>query len=223
MTSRKEDVYALFSQFLTSFQPVVLEPWCGEGAYHAALRSLKLKCFTNDINLTLKADYHMDALQPDTYSKLLKHTAYNVIVTSPLFAVLDLALPLMAATTSVGTFCSVPGNWITNTTRFRAAWFRQLLREQRLHFVAAMQIPPNGFRNCWVCIFASAASKLQVLRPQVLQRSATMHYGTETDPGFEHLYGAATCKLSPYALALVTEFPQVLSTFLALAVAEDAT
>ena len=53
----------------------------------------------NDIDSGVDSYYHLDALQPSTYTKIKKEYGLDAVVISPTFAFLDLALPFTMSLT----------------------------------------------------------------------------------------------------------------------------
>lgn len=68
----------------------LMDPFCGTGGIVDVLRQHDLVVSTNDLNPVNYADSHEGSLQPCFY----KDKSVDVFVTSPYFAVRDLALPL---------------------------------------------------------------------------------------------------------------------------------
>ena len=68
----------------------LMDPFCGTGGIVDVLRQHELVVSTNDLNPVNYADSHEGSLQPCFY----KDKSVDVFVTSPYFAVRDLALPL---------------------------------------------------------------------------------------------------------------------------------
>ena len=78
----------------------------------------------------------------------------DVVITSPHFAFLDLALATMAPVYTLSIICvHAPGWFVTNMPSARAAWFRE--RAPRIRIVSNLPLGPLWRRNLWVVIFPS--------------------------------------------------------------------
>jgi hypothetical protein len=76
---------------------------------------------------------------------------------TPLFAALDLALPLAFEFATQVVCCQIPGNYLTNPPVARMTWLQQLQRQGRLMWVAGRPQIPSGQRCSWLVIFRTAA------------------------------------------------------------------
>eukprot|EP00854_Cymbomonas_tetramitiformis_P032986 gene32986-42098_t len=70
----------------------VWDPYAGTGAIEAALHPRGVRTHSPDINPAMATSTPVDALQPENVRRM---NSYNIIVTSPAFRVLDIALPLL--------------------------------------------------------------------------------------------------------------------------------
>jgi hypothetical protein len=103
---------------------------------------------------------HEDALQPAFYQA---HPS-QVIVTSPPFAVLDIAAPLLALAAAAVACIHVPGHYITSATEARQRWLQQLFNQGRLHLLMGLERGPMGRKCAFLVIYATADIKKQMLR-----------------------------------------------------------
>ena len=85
------------------------DPFAGAGTVSTVFASAGFRVRDNDLNPFWGTVTSADALQPGSY--LLP---YQIIVTSPPFEFLDLAVPLLAAKASVAACVHVPGHWLSN-------------------------------------------------------------------------------------------------------------
>jgi len=97
----------------------LMDPFCGTGGIVDVLRQHDLVVSTNDLNPVNYADSHEGSLQPCFY----KDQSVDVFVTSPYFAVLDLALPLMVHFAKVAVIVHVPGHYLYDPTEPRQHHF----------------------------------------------------------------------------------------------------
>jgi hypothetical protein len=99
------------------------------------LRAAGLHVRSNNINPAHKAHTHEDALQPVFCRRRLREGPVDATVTSPWFAMLDLALPLAVPTASEMVCSRVPGHYVTDATAPRRAWLAALKDQGRLHLI----------------------------------------------------------------------------------------
>ena len=139
------------------------DPFVGTGGIARALRKLDLVAWANDINKAHKADWHEDALQPALYRRVMGKRPIAAIITSPWYAVLDLAVPLIAAFTWKVSFVHVPMHYVFDAHSRRARFLAELQRAGRLALVGGLPRGPVHRRCMWLCIFASSAVRTQLL------------------------------------------------------------
>jgi hypothetical protein len=131
-----------------------LDPWSGNGTTRSALglfpNTNHLAVTLSDIDTSVPADVYGDALDPEF---LASFSAPDVVVTSPHFAFLDLAIPLLCSIFAAAVVCvHVPGWYLTNMPEPRLAWFRD--RASHVQVVSNLPTGPVGRRNAWVIIYA---------------------------------------------------------------------
>ena len=165
------EVQALLRVIDISLTPNVLDPWSGTGGVTENLRAAGVHVTSNDINTQHVADTHEDALQPAFYRRRLREGSVDAIVTSPWFAMLDLALPLAVMAASTMVCAHVPGHYITDATEPRNTWLRKLKASGRLHFVWGLPKGPMGRRCAWMIVFASAQLRNKLIRPEYCTES----------------------------------------------------
>ncbi len=88
----------------------------------------------------------------------------DVIVTSPWFAVLDLALPLAVEAAQVAACIHVPGHYMASGLGPRYAYLRQLQHCNRLVVLLGLPCGPMGWRCTWIVVFNYAALRAKLLR-----------------------------------------------------------
>ena len=141
--------------------PSVIDPFCGTGTIARVLAAGGVKCCTNDINPQHAADTHADALQPGFYQRM----SVAAVVTSPLFAVLDVALPLAVHSVTTVACIHVPGHFVTNGHLARMQYLQRLKQQGRLHIVYGLPRGPLGQRCAWLLVFRTPEVKRQLLAP----------------------------------------------------------
>jgi hypothetical protein len=136
------------------------DPFSGAGTISRVFLASGYRVRNNDLNPFWGAATAADALQPGSY--LLP---YQILVTSPPFDLLDLAVPLLAAKAGVAACVHVPGHWLSNPRAARQQWLQQLAAANRLHIIMGLERGPSHRRCAWVIIFASAQARARLLRP----------------------------------------------------------
>lgn len=144
----------------------VLDPWSGTGMVAAAFGAAQVQVCSNDINPRQPADTHCDALQPTFYRQVARRIGLDAIVTSPWFAVLDLALPLAVMAARSVACIHVPGHFVTDAHPRRRAYLRALMHEGRVHMHFLDKKGPMGRRCLWLLVFADRATKARLLSPE---------------------------------------------------------
>jgi hypothetical protein len=128
-------------------------------------KEANLQVLSNDVDSRMEAYYHLDALQPSTYSKIKKEYGLDAVVISPTFAFLDLALPLAVLHANQLVCCHVPGHYLTGGPAARFEWMRHLQKQNRLHILSGLPVGPSHRRCLWLLIFKSEGAKRILLRP----------------------------------------------------------
>ena len=138
-----------------------MDPFAGSGAIAAFFAAMGFSVLQNDWDERWsQVQLRSDALQPAFYRA---HPA-QVIVTSPPFAVLDIAAPLVAAAAAVLACIHVPGHWFASATRPRQQWLHDLQQQGRLHILMGLERGPLGRKCAFLLVFATADMKRQMLR-----------------------------------------------------------
>ncbi|KAK3281301.1 hypothetical protein CYMTET_10903 [Cymbomonas tetramitiformis] len=145
----------------------VWDPWAGTGVIGKVM-SLEwphLKVMNNDWNPQLKWHEALNALQPGNYRAWKeKYGVCDAVVTSPWFAVLDIALPLAVLASRVVACIHVPSHYMTDMTESRAQYFRKLCHAGRLHVIGHLEHGPIGRRCMWVMVFRNPLTRARMLR-----------------------------------------------------------
>jgi hypothetical protein len=135
------------------------DPFAGSGGIATAFATEGYAVVQNDLNTHWGHSTCADALQPGHYIQ-----PPHVIVTSPPFDVLDIAVPLAARYAGVVACIHVPGHWIGGPRDARQDWLKQLAAEGRLHTILGLPRGDSHRRCAWVIIFSSAAKRQELLR-----------------------------------------------------------
>lgn len=164
---------------------VIFDPWAGDGATAAALQPWGVTVISNDLNPTYGCEMCEDALEAQVYQRARAVTGVMntnrdsvfVIVTSPWFQQLDLALPLMAAQADI-LFVQVPVHYIAQGPAPRMQYLRHLGDCGRLHIVAGAGVRNRTTRRAtlWLVIFRDSELREQQLEPQWRDSVASIHF-----------------------------------------------
>ena len=144
----------------------IWDPFAGTGTIPSFLKGRCMDVVDNDICSHRPAGAHYDALQPAFYTAAAMHArGMGAIVTSPPFAALDVALPLLVAAGSAVACVHVPGHYLTSGVAPRFAYLRGLQQQGRLHVVMGLPRGPIGRRCIWLLIFSTNAQRQRLLSP----------------------------------------------------------
>ena len=148
----------------------VTDMFAGNGSIIPGMRVI-----TNDVNPRLAADYHYDALQPETYRNMQHQQGMDAVITSPKEAVLDLALPLAVKFANMIVCCQVPGHYLTDAPEARMKWLRDLQQQGRLFFIMGLPKGTMERRRVWLVVFKTRAISEWMRRPYA-GFSTLLHY-----------------------------------------------
>ena len=152
----------------------VVDPWAGTGTIKAELNRHGIPVVSNDLNFAYAADMHEDALQPVFYQRVSQLAPIDVVVTSPWFAILDLALPLVVAAARMLCCVHVPGHYLTDAHPMRTRYLTGLMKEGRVHVLWNLPKGPMGRRCGWLLVFADACTK------QLLMKAGNLPHATHS-------------------------------------------
>ena len=157
------EIHALLERVDFTQVGSILDPWAGTCAISEQFAKAGLQVWSSDINPCADTDTHGDALQPSFYRCMARRMGLGAIVTSPWFAVLDLALPLAVMAARCVACVHVPGHYITDAHPRRASYLQGLMASSRVHIVFNGDKGPMGRRCAWLLVFADAATKQMML------------------------------------------------------------
>eukprot|EP00854_Cymbomonas_tetramitiformis_P022862 gene22862-biopygen23645 len=124
-----------------------------------------LSFMNNDWNPQLGWPEARNALQPGNYRAWRKkYGVCDAVVTSPWFAVLDIALPLAVLASKKVACIHVPSHYMTDMTESRAKYFRHLSHAGRLHVIDHLEHGPIGRRFMWALVFKNPLLRAKLLR-----------------------------------------------------------
>ena len=165
VVTTEPEIQALLNAVDFSTAAGIADPFAGTGTIASAFRRHGHRVMTNDINPSMPTHTHCNALLHSTYAHLQERSRIHVIVTSPFFAVLDLALPLAILYAHHAVCCHVPGHYVTDGPSPRMEWLRGLQRQERLVVIAGLPVGPMGRRCIWLCIFRTRELRQLMVKP----------------------------------------------------------
>ena len=148
----------------------VLDPWAGSQTISTVLSSKlpELKFVDNDLDEATECSQHLDALQPIHLASWVEQLRCPVVVTSPFFACLDIAVPLLIAHFPA-CFIHVPCTWVFSATPQRQAFIAQLVDEGRLQIITNLARGSAGaWRCCWFCVFHTEELRMRTMVKDLL-------------------------------------------------------
>jgi len=152
---------------LFSFAPgiTVFDPWGGSRSISSVFATHGVRVLSNDIDPECDTEYHGNALQPELYRRVqAEHGSLDVIVMSPWFRLLDIALPLAVISTSVAVMCHVPGHYLSDSHPARVRLFSEWRTAGRLHVLLGLPTSLMGRRCAWLVVFRDESARDQLLR-----------------------------------------------------------
>eukprot|EP00854_Cymbomonas_tetramitiformis_P002099 gene2099-biopygen2000 len=144
----------------------VWDPWAGTGVISEVMKEQweHLEFMCNDWNPQLNWPEARNALQPGNYRAWKeRYGVCDAVITSPWFAVLDIALPLAVMASRMVACIHVPSHYMTDMTGSRARYFRKLCHARRLHVVGHLEQGPIGRRCMWVLVFKNPLLRARML------------------------------------------------------------
>eukprot|EP00873_Tetraselmis_striata_P029768 jgi/Tetstr1/450032/TSEL_037079.t1 len=159
------------------FNPMYQTEMCED-----ALESFVYQC-ARDVTATV-ATTTMTTTMMTTQPRL---EAPFIVVTSPWFQILDLALPIMASCADI-LFVQVPIFYIAQGPSPRMQWLRHLGDCGRLHIIAGdMQRNRTTRRSTlWLAVFRDNELRERELRAEWRHSVASIHFHTEACAGDQH-------------------------------------
>jgi hypothetical protein len=150
---------------LISFSPehTVFDPWFGSGSSNHFLRDMGVrKVLGSDASPRL--DTHAfcgDGLLALTYTRARRHFggSLDLIVTSPWWALLDLAVPMAYCQADLAAFIHVPYYYSTQGPPARLSWLTDLARRELAYQVLCEDRGNTGFRSAWLLLFRSIEAR----------------------------------------------------------------
>jgi hypothetical protein len=155
-----EEVAVLVQSVDFSHATRIVDMFSGGGNITRAFETMLGRSIVcNDVNTRLTAEFHLDALQPSSYTAIAGQQGIHVVIMSPYFTILDLALPLAVQYAQHAVCCHVPGHYITDGPTARMQWLKGLSTQGRLAIIMGAPRGPSGRRCVWLIVYRSEAIK----------------------------------------------------------------
>ena len=84
-----------------------------------------------------------------------------MVISSPLFALLDLAVPVLFEAAATAAFVHVPGHYLTKPRAWRD-WLQK--HATTCCVLANLPVGPMGRRCAWLCLFKSAKNMHRMIK-----------------------------------------------------------
>jgi hypothetical protein len=149
-----------------------LDPFAGSGTIASVFGTQGYQVTQNDIDPFWRHATRADALQPLFYN----YQPPQVVVTSPPFELLDIALPLLAEKAKLLACVHVPGHWLTNARVPRQHWIAQLQAQGRLLVLLGLPRGPTHQRCLWVVVGREAGIIRQLSKQQQEPGASHLHF-----------------------------------------------
>jgi len=152
--------YVRWDQFSVAF-----DPWAGVGTIPRVLCEAypHLSAHGNELDPRCKAYSTLDALQPGNWALWRQDLQYDVVVCSPYFPALDLAVPLMMEFAPV-LFVHVRVDWLFSSSVQRQEWLGRLDAAGRTVIIVNLPRGNSGSLSCcWLGIFDTPALRARYM------------------------------------------------------------
>ena len=127
--------------------------WCGTRTIEMVFYQCGFRVHSSDIN-PLSPAGHADALSACTYSTQKQRPGgLQVLVSSPDFKFLDIAVALAVQSVQLFACIHVPGDYLSNAHPARNQYFMALRTQRRLRIITNLPKGPVGRSNQWLIIF----------------------------------------------------------------------
>jgi len=138
--------------------------WAGTGTIQRTLAHHHVTVRSNDLNpLMPRMHTRLDATEPTSYA-IWQRAGLDCVISSPMFALLDIALPLAVHFCRQAVCMHVPATYYTDATSQRLAYLRNLESQKRLRTIMHLPRGPLGRRCMWIVIFASPGLARRAMR-----------------------------------------------------------
>jgi hypothetical protein len=169
IVSIPSEVHSLMAVMCFQDARGVYDFWSGTGTISQVLREYDVPVRNFDINPGSPAR-QADALDLQTYTSQqaskngsLNAVGINVIILSPDFRFVDLAVVLAVRAVNQVACIHVPANYIASGHQARINYFNDLRAQGRLLQIQCLPKGPTGFSNQWIVVFQNGIDKRHLL------------------------------------------------------------
>ena len=153
----------------------ILDPFSGNGTVASIFSQVGLKVWTNDLNPTMPAHTHHNALDLPFYTRRNNGFLPDAIVTSPWFGLLDIAIPLLVHIAKIVACIHVPGHYFSDAHSARSTYLQRLASSGRLHILWNLPRGPSGRRCAWMLVFKDQHTRKKMIG-HLFPKSVTCSY-----------------------------------------------
>ncbi|GAX73121.1 hypothetical protein CEUSTIGMA_g574.t1 [Chlamydomonas eustigma] len=118
---------------------------------------------TNEYLCDVPADFHLDPMQPESYTLIKEHHSMHIIIVCPALPLADILIPLASIYAQHVACCLISKKYFLNSYYGRYAWLISLRAEDRLYIIPSDS--NNATDNVWMLIiFSSSGVKYSILK-----------------------------------------------------------
>ncbi|GAX86464.1 hypothetical protein CEUSTIGMA_g13874.t1 [Chlamydomonas eustigma] len=117
---------------------------------------------TNEYLCDIPADFHLDPMQPESYTLIKEHHSMHIIIVCPALPLADILIPLTSIFAQHVACCLISKKYFLHSYYSRYAWLISLRAEDRLYIIPSDN--NSATDNVWMLIFSSSGVKHSTLR-----------------------------------------------------------
>jgi hypothetical protein len=148
----------------------VLDPWAHSTVVQATLRQRGLPVVTNWGGARSAPTSHQyDTLQLEGWDSLRRQgVCLDVVISSPWFVLLDLALPVAVLCAETVVCMRVPWNYLHEAPQARKCWLGRLHKEGRVVWLRGLLPTASGRSHTWLLVFKNGVVRRRMLTKEVI-------------------------------------------------------
>ena len=147
----------------------VLDPWAHSTVVQDTLERRGLPVVTNWGGAgDVPTSHRYDALQLEGWDSLRRQgVCLDVVISSPWFMLLDLALPMAVLCVETAVCMRVPWNYLNEAPQARKCWLRRLHKEGRTVWLKGLPPTANSRSHVWLLVFKDDVVRRRMLTKEV--------------------------------------------------------
>lgn len=160
-----EEIDRLFKVIHSNELYNVCDPFGGTGTISKYIKNnfKDIQIISNDLcKHHGEHDFYENALDIEFYEQFGE--SFDAIITSPWFAILDLAIPILMKYARYFIAVHVPAYYITNAHEHRIKFIKRLMRQGRVHIVGNLPHAVIGWRCVWLLIFKDRSTARRYIK-----------------------------------------------------------